>query len=277
MVGVVRHSGEGGDGKLRIRLRLEVFGKTGLGAVLADIMAYLFDLGAAFHRIAPPSTPACEQRPVAGDDLSEGLEDLIRRKARSGQRCNHAMTVEDFTALERSIAGDATGAERSSTVKKMARNAALGLAAIVTMAGVAQADSTVQVSLWDKGSNMPMVTGLAYGTANLDMSKATMGITATPAVAKAGKVTFKVKNSSKDTIHEMIVMYRGDSKDPLPYITNENRVDEDKAGDKGEVSELDPGASGSLTVDLKPGKYVLICNVPGHFASGMWTEFTVKP
>ena len=25
------------------------------------------------------------------------------------------------------------------------------------------------------------------------------------------------------------------------------------------------------------GKYVLICNVPGHLASGMWTEFTVKP
>lgn len=26
---------------------------------------------------------------------------------------------------------------------------------------------------------------------------------------------------------------------------------------------------------LKPEKYVL--NVPGHFAAGMWTEFTVKP
>lgn len=162
-------------------------------------------------------------------------------------------------------------------MKKMARNAALGLAAIVTMAGAARADSTVQVSLWDKGSNMPMVTGMTYGTPNLDMSKATMGITATPAEAKAGKITFKVKNSSKDTIHEMIVMYLANPKDTLPYVADENRVDEDKAGDKGEVSELDPGASGSLAVDLKPGKYVLICNVPGHFASGMWTEFTVKP
>jgi uncharacterized cupredoxin-like copper-binding protein len=75
----------------------------------------------------------------------------------------------------------------------------------------------------------------------------------------------------------MIVMYLANPKDTLPYVADENRVDEDKAGDKGEVSELDPGASGSLAVDLKPGKYVLICNVPGHFASGMWTEFTVKP
>lgn len=49
------------------------------------------------------------------------------------------------------------------------------------------------------------------------------------------------------------------------HIEAENRVDEDKAGDKGEVSELDPGKSGTLTVELKAGKYLLICNVPGHY------------
>jgi len=159
----------------------------------------------------------------------------------------------------------------------MIRSAALGLAAVVTLTAAAQAASTVQVSLWDKGADMPMSTGFAYGTPNLDMSKATMGMTATPAAVKAGKITFKVKNSSKDTVHEMIVMYLADSKEQLPYIAAENRVDEDKAGDKGEVSELDPGASGALSIDLKPGKYLLICNVPGHFATGMWTEFTVEP
>ena len=42
-----------------------------------------------------------------------------------------------------------------------------------------------------------------------------------------------------------------------PIIDDEKRVDEDKAGDKGEVSELDPGKSGSLTVNLKPGIYLL--------------------
>lgn len=162
-------------------------------------------------------------------------------------------------------------------MNKLVRNSAAGLAAIFATAGAAQAAATVQVSLWDKGANVPMTTGFAYGMSGVDMSKASMGITAKPATVKAGKITFKVKNSSKDTIHEMIVMYRADSTAPLPYVDAENRVDEDKAGDKGEVSELDPGASGTLTVDLKPGKYVLICNVPGHFATGMWTEFTVKP
>ena len=57
----------------------------------------------------------------------------------------------------------------------------------------------------------------------------------------------------------------------LPYITDENRVDEEKAGHLGEVSELDPGQSGELGIDLVPGKYILYCNIPGHFVSGMWT------
>ena len=157
-----------------------------------------------------------------------------------------------------------------------------GLAAAVTLGvgllagSAAFAATVVTVTLWDKGASTAMGTDMAYMTApGMDMSKATMGVTAAPTTAPTGVVTFQVTNSSKDTIHEMIVMYLADPSKPLPYLSAENRVDEDKAGDKGEVSELDPGASGTLTVFLKPGKYLLICNVPGHFASGMWTEFEV--
>lgn len=147
--------------------------------------------------------------------------------------------------------------------------------ALVTAASAANAATIVKVDLWDKGAGTEMATTLAYGTAGMDMSKATMGIKATPATAKAGVVSFEVTNTSKDTIHEMIVMYLADPSKPLPFITTDNKVDEDKAGDKGEVSELDPGKSGTLTVALKPGKYVLICNVAGHFMAGMWTTFEV--
>ena len=149
-----------------------------------------------------------------------------------------------------------------------------GLALALT-ATIASAATVVDVELWDRGSSVTMPTDLAYATPGLDLSKATMGIKVDRASAPRGVVTFKVTNSSKDTIHEMIVMYMKDPTKALPYIADENRVDEDKAGDKGEVSELDPGASGSLTVALQPGKYLLICNVPGHFAAGMWTEFEV--
>ncbi len=155
---------------------------------------------------------------------------------------------------------------------------AFGAAAAVAIASFpAEASTTVTVSLWDKGASTAMSMGLAYtGTSTVDVSAATMGIKASPAVANAGVVTFKVTNDSKDTIHEMIVMYLADPTKPLPYIDADKRVDEDKAGDKGEVSELDPGKSGSLTVNLKAGTYLLICNVAGHYDAGMWTTFTVK-
>jgi len=150
--------------------------------------------------------------------------------------------------------------------------AAVALALSATFASAA---TVVKVELWDKGVDSGMVKGLSFATPGMDMSKATMGMKLYRKSAPAGVVTFQVSNVSKDTVHEMIVMYRQDATKPLPYIDAENRVDEDKAGDKGEVSELDPGKSGALTVALKPGKYVLICNVPGHFDSGMWTEFDV--
>ena len=163
---------------------------------------------------------------------------------------------------------------------KTMRAAALGLASITMLAAVptvGQAATTIHVSLWDKGADVPMMTGLEYGTPGIDLSKATMGIKVSQDSAPHGIVAFKVTNDSKDTVHEMIVMQLKHPGQPLPYIENEKRVDEDKAGDKGEVSELDPGHSGSLTLNLQPGEYLLICNVPGHYAAGMWTEFTVTP
>ena len=147
--------------------------------------------------------------------------------------------------------------------------------AVALLATVASAGTTVSVELWDKGADMTMPTGLIYAAPGLDLSKATMGMKLSGPSAPAGDVTFEVTNTSKDTIHEMIVMYLADPTQPLPYIAGDQRVDEDKAGDKGEVSELDPGASGSLTVALQPGKYLLICNVAGHYAAGMWSEFEV--
>src|SRR6185312_11164513 len=148
-------------------------------------------------------------------------------------------------------------------------------ASLAVASSAVSAATVVKVDLWDRGADVTMNTTLAYTGAKLDKSKATMGITATPTSVPAGEISFEVTNTSKDTVHEMIVMYLADPAKALPYIEGDAKVDEDKAGDKGEVSELDPGKSGVLTVELKPGKHLLICNVVGHFAAGMWTEFEV--
>ena len=61
----------------------------------------------------------------------------------------------------------------------------------------------------------------------------------------------------------------------LPCNHTEGRVEEDAAGHLGEVAERDPGKSDTLRLMLKPGRYVLYCNVAGHYALGMWTILTV--
>jgi uncharacterized cupredoxin-like copper-binding protein len=137
------------------------------------------------------------------------------------------------------------------------------------------AGTVVNVSLWDKGFDVPMATDLGFPATGKDMSKATMGIAVSEDYVKPGEVTFEVLNSSEDTIHEMIIARLKDLTQIFPYNSNEERVEEDRIEDLGEVSELDPGASGALRLDLKPGSYLLFCNIPGHFRAGMWTVFTV--
>jgi uncharacterized cupredoxin-like copper-binding protein len=139
------------------------------------------------------------------------------------------------------------------------------------------AGTVVNVSLWDKGGTVEMPTDLGFPAAGKDMSKVTMGVAVSVDTVKAGEVTFEVLNSSKDTIHEVIVARLKDATSPLPYLASEFKVDEDKAGSHlGEVSELDPGQTGALRLDLKPGIYLLYCDIAGHYMAGMWTLFTVK-
>lgn len=133
--------------------------------------------------------------------------------------------------------------------------------------------SAIAVTLWDKGADgeMKMDQGIGMGG---DHSMANMGLKVSQDTVKAGEVTFQVSNSSKDQVHEMIVIpYPSSGK--LPYSDKDAKFDEDAARSMGEVSELDPGKSGSLTLHLRPGKYVLSCNVPNHYANGMWTVLTV--
>lgn len=141
----------------------------------------------------------------------------------------------------------------------------------------ALADSTVNVSLWDKGGMMDMGKNMHMGMGmGGNMKMAMMGIDIDLKTVPAGKVTFAVTNNSKEIQHEMLISPIKDENATLPYVENENRVDEEASGDLGEVSELDPGKTGALTLELKPGLYILFCNVPGHYAWGMWTMLKVE-
>lgn len=143
------------------------------------------------------------------------------------------------------------------------------------LASSAFAASSVHVSLTDDGTDAALAGGMGMGM-SADMSKAIMHVTADAATVPAGDVTFEVTNTSKSMVHEMLVVKVTDLNAQLPYDAATDRIDEDKAGSLGEVSELDAGKTGSLTLKLEPGTYVLFCNLRGHYMAGMWTSITVN-
>src|SRR3954470_2427341 len=97
-------------------------------------------------------------------------------------------------------------------------------------------------------------------------------ISPSPKSASAGKVTFTVKNKG-DMEHEMIVVKTSTAASKFKVGGN-NRVSE--KGSVGEVEDLAGGKSKKLTLNLKKGHYVLLCNIPGHYKGGMRADFTVK-
>jgi uncharacterized cupredoxin-like copper-binding protein len=95
-------------------------------------------------------------------------------------------------------------------------------------------------------------------------------MTVTPDSVPAGTVTFTAENTG-DHEHEMVVLKTDEAPDSLT-VTN-HKVSEDAS--VGEVSETPAGQSGTLTVDLEPGKYVLVCNIGKHYERHMYAPFTV--
>ena len=99
-------------------------------------------------------------------------------------------------------------------------------------------------------------------------------VSATPSAVPAGEVAFKATNAGT-VAHEMVVLKTDKDVKSLP-TKSDGTVDEAAANSVGEVNDLDAGKSGSATFRLTAGKYVLVCNLPGHYAAGMATAFTVN-
>ncbi|HVO04816.1 MAG TPA: hypothetical protein VMT54_21660 [Candidatus Cybelea sp.] len=119
--------------------------------------------------------------------------------------------------------------------------------------------NTVAVKLWNKNDGSQ---GMSLSTDH----------------AKAGKVTFTVQNTSSNMVHEFLIVKTDMAFDQFPIDPNNPAaVDESKLqGVKELSSDLDPGKAGALTLDLTPGRYVVFCNQPGHFAAGMHLAFNVE-
>ena len=135
----------------------------------------------------------------------------------------------------------------------------------------------VTVTLIDKvGSGDTQVPEMGMGMGK-DMSMAKMGINASPRQVRPGPVTFKVTNLASKIVHEVIVARLPEGTTTLPYDEATMMVKENALQAFGSVNEIDPNRSAALTLTLKPGKYLLYCNLPGHYMAGMWTVIDVAP
>ena len=119
------------------------------------------------------------------------------------------------------------------------------------------------------------VVAITLQDPSVDPSNAGMVITTDKLNVKAGHVTLEAVNRSKELVHEVVVVPAPPEGKQLPYDIKSNMVVEKRVHSLGEISELKPGTRGRLTLNLKPGAYLLLCNQPGHYKAGMSTKLIV--
>jgi uncharacterized cupredoxin-like copper-binding protein len=114
-------------------------------------------------------------------------------------------------------------------------------------------------------------TAVAASSGKLTVTTTEYAFSPMAVTAKAGKLKVTLDNKGKIP-HELVVLKTGGAAGSLPVTSG--RVSE--ATSVGEVSETKAGATKSSTLNLKPGSYVFVCNIPGHYADGMRGTLTVQ-
>jgi FtsP/CotA-like multicopper oxidase with cupredoxin domain len=107
-------------------------------------------------------------------------------------------------------------------------------------------------------------TGARAGTVGITLGD--MWIKSTTPTAKAGKVTFDIKNEGA-TLHGFAIV-------EAPAKAAGGMLDESGFLAKGK--ELGAGEGETLAADLGPGAYELVCFLPGHYMAGQKLPFKVQ-
>jgi uncharacterized cupredoxin-like copper-binding protein len=109
-----------------------------------------------------------------------------------------------------------------------------------------------------------------------------MNVPASPSTVTAGDVSFRVWNAGM-MVHELVVLPLASGGLGTRPVGPDGRVSE--AGSLGEASTscgegagggIAPGAESWVTLHLAAERYELICNLPFHYAMGMFTELDVR-
>ncbi len=94
---------------------------------------------------------------------------------------------------------------------------------------------------------------------------------------KAGTASFTITNFGMQP-HELL-LFKSDLA-PSAYPTDAaGDIIEDGPGVTlvSDGENIDPSGTQARSVDLTPGTYLFVCNIPGHFKQGMFSVVTVAP
>lgn len=100
---------------------------------------------------------------------------------------------------------------------------------------------------------------------------------------KAGPVQMLVRNGGKET-HELVVLRSDKPFDSLP-MKMDGGINEDISGEViDEIEDIIPGSDRQLNVLLRPGRYVILCNMveeeagkrEEHYSMGMRAQLVVE-
>lgn len=133
----------------------------------------------------------------------------------------------------------------------------------------------------DDGGSTPTPTATATsaggGSERVAVTLSEFEIESAAADVSAGEITFTVDNAGS-LEHEVVVVRTDLAFDGQPVESA--LVPLDDAGFdgvvEGDTDPFSPGDERELTVTLEAGRYVLLCNVAGHYELGMRIAFTVN-
>jgi uncharacterized cupredoxin-like copper-binding protein len=93
-------------------------------------------------------------------------------------------------------------------------------------------------------------------------------------VVKVGHVTLAVHNAGPSA-HDVVVLRTDLAADAIPAPGGTADASASGVERLGGTDPILPGGKASVTVDLTPGKYVLVCTLPGHYGQGMRQALTI--
>jgi uncharacterized cupredoxin-like copper-binding protein len=162
----------------------------------------------------------------------------------------------------------ACSSSSKSAVTSALTSSTTGESASTTSAAAASTTSTVAASALGSPTTATPGPGALVVTEH-DFALATSATT-----VSSGNVALNITNQGPSS-HELLAFRTDLPQDQLP-LGADGRINEDaltKVVDTG--TDLNAGTQRSLSAALTPGRYVLVCNLPGHYKLGMHSVLTV--